>query len=156
MLASRWKFLHYEGHFTGFSEFSWEYYFDFVCTGPSIYTCRMCIGLHTDLRIWNACQYKNHCRNWVNNWTIAGRQRVHFSILQPFLLTTYGYKGRTLLESVRYLHIEVALHANKNVPSCQLVFSCFYTMLQLVTVKYHKVEALFSKMSWRVKKKTGL
>ena len=26
------------------------------------------IDLHADRRIWNACQYKNHCRNWVYNW----------------------------------------------------------------------------------------
>ena len=29
---------------------------------------RFRIDLHADRRIWNACQYKNHCRNWVYNW----------------------------------------------------------------------------------------
>ena len=40
---------------------------------PSRWACwaiylRFPIDLHADRRIWNACQYKNHCCNWVYNW----------------------------------------------------------------------------------------
>ena len=44
------------------------------------------IDLHADRRIWNACQYKNHCRNWVYNW--ATRRATTGSFLNP---TTFPF-----------------------------------------------------------------
>ena len=44
------------------------------------------IDLHADRRNWNACQYKNHCRNWVYNW--ATRRATTGSFLNP---TTFPF-----------------------------------------------------------------
>ena len=55
---------------------------------------RFRIDLHADQRIWNACQYKIIVVTGFTTELHAGRQRVHFLILQPFLLTTYGNNRR--------------------------------------------------------------
>ena len=47
---------------------------------------RFRIDLHADRRIWNACQYKNHCRNWVYNWATC--QATTGSFLNP---TTFPF-----------------------------------------------------------------
>ena len=47
---------------------------------------RFRIDLHADRTNWNACQYKNHCRNWVYNW--ATRRATTGLFLNP---TTFPF-----------------------------------------------------------------